>query len=125
MDRDVIIVGAGPAGIGCALALRRAGIYNVLVLEANEVGSSFLKWPAQMRLITPSFHGNPFFQTDLNAITPDTSPGDYSQKEHLSGVEYAKYLKAKSCEKMHVTRFSHLKNYGKKGGGGHCLLKIV
>ena len=94
MDRDVIIVGAGPTGIGCALALRRAGIYNVLVLEANEVGSSFLKWPAQMRLITPSFHGNPFFQTDLNAITPDTSPGDYSQKEHLSGVEYAKYLKA-------------------------------
>ena len=47
-----------------------------------------------MRLITPSFHGNPFFQTDLNAITPDTSPADFSQKEHLSGIEYAKYLGA-------------------------------
>ena len=91
---ETIIVGAGPAGIGCSLALRRAGVKGVLILEGDEVGSSFLKWPAQMRLITPSFHGNPFFQTDLNAVTPDTSPGDFSQKEHLSGVEYAKYLQA-------------------------------
>ncbi|MEM9025946.1 MAG: NAD(P)/FAD-dependent oxidoreductase [Verrucomicrobiota bacterium] len=92
MKLDVIIVGAGPAGIGCALTLRRAGVKKVLVLEASEVGSSFQKWPEQMRLITPSFHGNPFYQTDLNAITPETSPGDFSQKEHLSGDQYAKYL---------------------------------
>ncbi|MGB0372951.1 MAG: NAD(P)/FAD-dependent oxidoreductase [Opitutales bacterium] len=94
MELDVIVVGAGPAGIGCALAIRRAGVENLLVLEANEVGSSFRKWPEQMRLITPSFHGNPFFQTDLNAITPNTSPADFTQKEHLSGDQYAKYLKA-------------------------------
>lgn len=35
-----------------------------------------------------------FFQTDLNAITPDTSPADFFQKEHLSGREYADYLQA-------------------------------
>ena len=50
-----------------------------------------------MRLITPSFHGNPFFQTDLNAITPNTSPADFAQKEHLSGREYADYLCAVVC----------------------------
>ncbi len=94
MDLEVVVVGAGPAGIGCALALRRAGIENVLLLEAVSVGASFRRWPEQMRLITPSFHGNPFFQTDLNAITPDTSPADFSQKEHLSGREYAAYLRA-------------------------------
>ncbi|MCH2155325.1 MAG: NAD(P)-binding domain-containing protein [Opitutales bacterium] len=94
MEIDAIIVGAGPAGIGSALALRRAGVKGSLVLEANEVGSSFLKWPEQMRLITPSFHGNPFFQTDLNAVTPDSSPADFTLKEHLSGNEYARYLKA-------------------------------
>lgn len=90
----MIIVGAGPAGVGCGLALQRAGVDQVLVLEADEVGASFRRWPEQMRLITPSFHGNPFFQTDLNSITPDTSPADYFQKEHLSGEEYANYLSA-------------------------------
>ena len=92
MDYDVIIVGAGPAGIGCALSLQRAGVEDVLLLEADRIGGSFRRWPDQMRLITPSFHGNSFFQTDLNAVTPDTSPADFFQKEHLSGRDYANYL---------------------------------
>ncbi|MGB0259137.1 MAG: NAD(P)/FAD-dependent oxidoreductase [Coraliomargarita sp.] len=94
MDYEVIIVGAGPAGLGTRLALQRAGVERVLLLEADRVGASFRRWPEQMRLITPSFHGNPFYQTDLNAITPDTSPADFAQKEHLSGKEYADYLAA-------------------------------
>ena len=96
MDFEVIIVGAGPAGIGCSLSLRRAGIENVLILDADKIGSSFRRWPEQMRLITPSFHSNPFYITDLNAITPTTSPADFVQKEHLSGHEYADYLNAVS-----------------------------
>ena len=59
---DTIIVGAGPAGIGCGLTLQRVGIKNVLLLEVKTVGSSFRRWPEQMRLLTPSFHGNPFFR---------------------------------------------------------------
>jgi len=94
MKREIIVVGAGPSGIGSALALQRAGVGDALLLEAESVGTSFLRWPEEMRLITPSFHGNPFFQTDLNAITPDSSPGDFCQKEHLSGSEYANYLQA-------------------------------
>ena len=47
-----------------------------------------------MRLITPSFHSNPFFATDLNAISPRTSPGDLFGLEHLSGEQYAAYLSA-------------------------------
>ena len=96
MDFDVIVVGAGPAGIGCSLALKRAGVENVLVLDGDKAGSSFRRWPEQMRLITPSFHSNPFYNTDLNAITPNTSPADFVQKEHLSGEEYADYLQAVS-----------------------------
>ena len=91
---NTIIIGAGPSGIGCMLALQRAGVDKVLLLEGNAIGASFRKWPKQMRLITPSFHGNPFFCTDLNAISPNTSPADYSQKEHISGFEYADYLQA-------------------------------
>jgi cation diffusion facilitator CzcD-associated flavoprotein CzcO len=94
MEYNVIIVGSGPAGLGCSQALERAGIDKVLILEANTVGSSFRKWPQQMRLITPSFYGNPFYCTDLNGITPHESPADYSQNEHISGSEYADYLQA-------------------------------
>ena len=94
INLNTVIVGAGPSGIGCMLALQRAGIDKILLLEGNRVGASFRNWPKQMRLITPSFYGNPFFCTDLNAICPHTSPADYSQKEHISGSEYADYLEA-------------------------------
>ncbi len=91
---DVVVVGAGPAGLGCAIALRQCGIDRVLILERAQVGASFERWPAQMRMISPSFHSNPFGQTDLNAITPETSPGDFLNTEHPSGKDYAVYLRA-------------------------------
>ena len=70
---DVLIVGAGPAGLGCAAALRHCGIGNMALVDLRGVGASFEAWPAQMRMISPSFHSNPFGQADLNAITPHTS----------------------------------------------------
>ncbi|MGB0414899.1 MAG: FAD-dependent oxidoreductase, partial [Coraliomargarita sp.] len=45
MDYEVIIVGAGPAGLGTRLALQRAGVERVLLLEADRVGASFRRWP--------------------------------------------------------------------------------
>ena len=89
---DVLIVGAGPAGLGCVIALRECGVENMLVVDREGVGSSFEKWPQQMRMITPSFHSNPYGQADLNAITPHTSPADYLRTEHPTGQEYARYL---------------------------------
>lgn len=91
---DVVIVGGGPAGLGCAAALRKCGIDKMLVLERDSVGASFIKWTKQMRLITPSFFSNPFNQIDLNAITPDSSVADYLQQEHPGGRDYARYLQA-------------------------------
>jgi|SRR6056297_783504 len=92
--RDVIIVGAGPSGLGCAIALKHCGVENLLVIDRDGIGSSFDRWPAQMRLITPSFHSNPYGQVDLNSITPHTSPADFLRTEHPSGIEYAGYLRA-------------------------------
>jgi len=93
-DLDVLIVGAGPAGLGCAIALRQCGVENLLVVDREGVGASFDKWPLQMRMITPSFHSNPYGQVDLNAITPHTSPADFLRTEHPTGVEYARYLRS-------------------------------
>lgn len=91
---DVLIVGAGPAGLGCAGALRECGVENLAIVDRRGVGASFEAWPAQMRMISPSFHSNPFGQPDLNAITPHTSIADYLHTEHPSGSQYARYLKA-------------------------------
>lgn len=91
----VAIVGAGPAGLGCAALLKQMGIKNqdLVVLEARSVGSSFEAWPEEMKMITPSFPSNGYHQTDLNAITPDSSPAFSLGKEHPSGKDYAEYLR--------------------------------
>lgn len=90
--REVVVVGAGPSGIGIAIILKKLGI-NFTVIERNEIGGSFLKWPKQMKLLTPSFFSNTFRMIDLNAITFDTSPALTLQTEHPTGHEYAAYLK--------------------------------
>ncbi|MEM7110601.1 MAG: NAD(P)/FAD-dependent oxidoreductase [Bacteroidota bacterium] len=89
---DVIIVGAGPAGIGIGIILQQLGIYYV-ILEKYSVGSSFERWPKETQFISPSFTGNFFKMPDLNAITPDSSPAFDLLTEHPTGVEYAQYLK--------------------------------
>ncbi len=89
---EVVVVGAGPSGIGISIILQKMGV-NFTVLERNDVGSSFLKWPKQMKLLTPSFFSNTFKMIDLNAVTYDTSPALTLQTEHPSGQEYAAYLK--------------------------------
>lgn len=91
---NVIIVGAGPAGLGCARALQCAGVERVMVLERSCVGASFQDWPEEMRFITPSFNANSFDHPDLNSICPSTSPADMWGVEHLSGKQYAGYLLA-------------------------------
>jgi len=90
----VLIVGAGPAGLGVASALKRAGLVDLLVVDAEDIGASFKKWPAQMRFITPGFYSNPFNLPDLNSIDPETSPTDFFRTEHLTGKQYAAYLEA-------------------------------
>ena len=80
----VLIVGAGPAGLGISLALKQAGITDQIVVDAREVGAAFRSWPRGMSLLTPSFFSNSFWLTDLNSIEPDTSPADFL---HLSTLK--------------------------------------
>ena len=89
---EVAIVGAGAAGLGCAVALKEFGVNDVIVLDRHEVGASFRRWPQEMRFITPSFTSNAFGMLDLNAIVPRTSPAFTLDREHPSGSLYAKYL---------------------------------
>ncbi|CAM3859922.1 pyridine nucleotide-disulfide oxidoreductase [Kerstersia gyiorum] len=89
---DVLVVGAGAAGVGMAVALARLPGLRYGVLEAGDVGESFRRWPRQTRFITPSFHSNAFGLADLNAVTEYSSPAIFSGTEHPSGAQYADYL---------------------------------
>ncbi|MFC5050951.1 NAD(P)/FAD-dependent oxidoreductase [Rubritalea spongiae] len=90
----VLIVGAGPAGLGVSVALKQAGVTEQLVVDSREVGAAFRSWPKGMSLLTPSFFSNSFGLTDLNAIDPVTSPADFLKTQHPHGEDYANYLQA-------------------------------
>lgn len=81
---QIIIIGAGAAGIGFGAALKRYDINDFLILEQGTVGDSFLKWPRTTQFITPSFTTNGFGFPDINAVVPNTSPAFSFNKEHLN-----------------------------------------
>ena len=89
---DVVVVGAGAAGVGFGVTLRHLGIDNFAILDRAGVGASFLRWPRQMRFITPSFNTTQFGILDLNAVCLQTSPAYSIGVEHPTGEEYARYL---------------------------------
>jgi len=91
-DLDVAVVGAGPAGLGVATTLSLLGVERLAVLERDQIGATFRRWPRETRLLTPSFPANGFGLPDLNAVTANTSPALHAGREHLSGGEYAGYL---------------------------------
>lgn len=88
----ITIIGAGASGIGMGTALKRLGIHDFLILDKEGVGSSFHQWSPSTHFISPSFNTGGFGFPDLNAITPDTSPGVFAQEEHIAGKDYANYL---------------------------------
>jgi len=112
---DVIVVGAGPAGLGVGVLLEKLGI-NYVILEKDFVGSSFRKWPQETKFISPSFTGNFFQMPDLNAITPATSPAFDLLTEHPNGNEYADYLVLLSKHfQLHIQINVEVKNIDDKG----------
>jgi putative flavoprotein involved in K+ transport len=92
-EKDILIVGAGPAGIGLGVALQKISA-RFGILERAKTGASFRRWPQETRMITPSFTSNAFNLPDLNALTPETSPAYSLGREHPSGREYARSLEA-------------------------------
>jgi len=88
---EIVIVGAGPAGIGMAAFLKKVGV-NFLVIDKGSIGETFKRWPEQMTLLTPSFTTNYFGYPDINSITPDSSPAFSMKKTFPTGIEYAEYL---------------------------------
>ncbi len=89
---DTVIVGAGAAGVGMAIALMHAGVENYLIIERNSVGSSFAAWPSETRFITPSFPSNSIGMLDLNSVAIGVSPAYNMRIEHPTGQDFADHL---------------------------------
>jgi putative flavoprotein involved in K+ transport len=122
MSDPVIIVGAGPAGIGMAAVLADFNVPDVVVLDRHEVGASFCRWPQEMRLITPSFNSTPFGALDLNAVCLNTSVAHFLDSEHPTGREYASYLRAVvQALKLTVITPCDVRDVWEREGGGFIL----
>lgn len=89
---DVLIVGGGAAGIGVTVALKHAGLENILILEQDKIGASFSAWPEETRFLTPSFPTNSMGMLDLNSIAIGTSPAFSLRSEHPKGKHFALHL---------------------------------
>ena len=122
---DVVIVGAGPAGVGCAMMLTKTfGLDSsrVLLIErGEEVGDTFRRWPEEMRFISPSFNQQGWtVSMDLNSIARGTSPAFLMHTEHPSGDDYADYLTvcagAYDLRVRTSTEVVSIEAKGKKGG---------
>ena len=132
---DIVVVGAGAAGVGFGATLRILGIENFVILERAAIGASFLRWPRQMRLITPSFNSTQFGVLDLNAVCLYTSPAYSIGVEHPTGQEYAGYLRrvakhfelpvATGVDVLSVARIRRLKRFRVKTSRGDIRARFV
>ncbi|MBP2436038.1 NAD(P)/FAD-dependent oxidoreductase [Microbacterium amylolyticum] len=90
---DSLVIGAGPAGIGTALALDAVDGLAHSIVERSAIGQTFLDWPREQTFLTPSFTGNGFGATDLNAVHHRTSPAFSLATDYPTGAQYAAYLR--------------------------------
>ena len=119
---DVIIVGGGAAGVGVAIALTHAGVENFLLVDRNEIGSSFASWPDETRFITPSFPSNSIGMLDLNSIAVGVSPAFSMRVEHPTGSEFAKHLQDLSTFfELPIQENTDVVNIEKKDGLFHLV----
>ena len=51
----VAIIGAGPIGIECAIALKRQGVTSI-IFEAQQVGDAFTHWPPNTHFFSTPEH---------------------------------------------------------------------
>ncbi|WP_179286634.1 NAD(P)/FAD-dependent oxidoreductase [Lentilactobacillus parakefiri] len=120
---SIVIIGAGPAGIGLGAAMQHYGLSNFVILDKDGVGATFDKWNPETHFISPSFTSNGFGFPDLNAITPDTSPAFSLNAEHPNGHQYAEYLRQVALLKhLPVIGNANVINVKPQNGGYELLL---
>ena len=93
---DVLIIGAGPIGLNCALEAEKNGLSYVIV-EKGTIVNSLYHYPLYMRFFSTAdkleIAGTPF-------ITTSPKPGRQDALEYYQGIARQKALKIKLYEKV-------------------------
>ena len=85
---DVIVLGAGPAGLSIGYELKRRGLRFLLIERGQAVGESWRRMPASLKLVSP-WRAN---------YLPGTRPGLFSRHYKMTRQEFCQYLRDYAAE---------------------------
>lgn len=83
-DCDVIIIGAGPAGLALGRELKRRGVPFSMLERGRQPGESWRQMPTHLKLVSPW----------KASSLPGFDPGRWRANHEVTRAEYAEYLAA-------------------------------
>jgi len=93
---DVLIIGAGPIGLNCALEAEKNGLRYVII-EKGTIVNSVYNYPLYMRFFSTA---DKLEIAEIPFITTSPKPGRQDALEYYQGIARQKALKIKLYEKV-------------------------
>lgn len=93
---DVLIIGAGPIGLNCALEAEKNGL-NYLIIEKGTIVNSLYNYPLYMRFFSTA---DKLEIAEIPFITTSPKPGRQDALEYYQGIARQKELKINLYEKV-------------------------
>lgn len=93
---DVLIIGAGPIGLNCALEAEENGL-SYVIIEKGTIVNSLYNYPLYMRFFSTA---DKLEIAEIPFITTSPKPGRQDALEYYQGIARQKALKIKLYEKV-------------------------
>ena len=93
---DVLIIGAGPIGLNCALEMEKNGL-SYVIIEKGTIVNSLYNYPLYMRFFSTA---DKLEIAEIPFITTSPKPGRQDALEYYQGIARQKALKIKLYEKV-------------------------
>ena len=93
---DVLIIGAGPIGLNCALEAEKKGL-SYVIIEKGTIVNSLYNYPLYMRFFSTA---DKLEIAEIPFITTSPKPGRQDALEYYQGIARQKALKIKLYEKV-------------------------
>lgn len=101
---DVLIIGAGPIGLNCALEVEKNGLSYVMI-EKGTIVNSLYNYPLYMRFFSTA---DKLEIAEIPFITTSPKPGRQDALEYYQGIARQKALKIKLYEKvLNISKNEH------------------
>ncbi|AZB21158.1 YpdA family putative bacillithiol disulfide reductase [Kaistella haifensis] len=93
---DVLIIGAGPIGLNCAMEAEKNGL-SYVIIEKGTIVNSLYNYPLYMRFFSTA---DKLEIAEIPFITTSPKPGRQDALEYYQGIARQKALKIKLYEKV-------------------------